>query len=127
MRDTHTRLKHRLQSLCMRLLTVLLLKFMRKKDGHFTMFTLYTLFSVFACDFHVSHCECGINHSLTLGGLLQSVSVCVSFRPSVCPSGNRGISERETWTYYQVGGMHGKIRFWSGEGRGNRRNGGLPR
>ena len=56
-------------------------------------------------------------------------SVCVCVRayvrpsvPSVCPPvflGNRGNSEHETWTYYQVGGMHGKVRFWSGEGRGN--------
>ena len=52
-----------------------------------------------------------------------SVRVCVCVCPSVRLStvflGNRGNSERETWTYYQVGGMHGKIRFWSGEGRGS--------
>ena len=64
------------------------------------------------------------------GGLLQSVClcVCVCVCVCVCPSGvrlstvflgNRDNSERETWTYYQVGGMHGKIRFWSGEGRGS--------
>ena len=42
--------------------------------------------------------------------------VCV--RPSVHRFlGNRSNSERETWTYYEVGGMHGKLRFWSGEGR----------
>ena len=55
----------------------------------------------------------------------RSVCVCVcvcvrvSFRLSTVFLGNRGNSERETWTYYQVGGMHGKIRFWSGEGRGS--------
>ena len=57
-------------------------------------------------------------------GLLQLV---VSVRLYTVFLGNRGNSERETWTYYQVGGMHGKIRFWSGEGRGSGRNGGLPR
>ena len=40
------------------------------------------------------------------------VCVCVCVRVSVRLStvflGNRGNSERETWTYYQVGGMHGK-------------------
>ena len=70
-------------------------------------------------------------------GLLQSVRVCVRVCVCVCvcPSvrlstvfhGNRGNSERETWTCYQVGGMHGTIRFWSGEGRGSWRNGRLPR
>ena len=70
-------------------------------------------------------------------GLLQSVCLCVcvcvrvSVRPSVRLSTvflcNRGNSERETWTYYQVGDMHGKIRFWSGEGRGSWGNGRLPR
>ena len=53
----------------------------------------------------------------------RSVCVCVCVCPSVRPStvflGNRGNSERETWTYYQVGGMQGKIKFWSGEGRGS--------
>ena len=44
--------------------------------------------------------------------LLISVCVCVS----TVFLGNRGNSEREMWTYYQVGGMHGKLRFWSGEG-----------
>ncbi|CAI8019766.1 hypothetical protein GBAR_LOCUS11854, partial [Geodia barretti] len=53
------------------------------------------------------------------------VSVCPSVRLSTVFLGNRGNSERETWTYYQVGGMHGKIRFWSGA-RGSWRNGGLP-
>ena len=55
-----------------------------------------------------------------------SVYVCVCLCVCVCPSvrlsvflGNRGNSERETWTYYQVGGMHGKIRFWSGKSRGS--------
>ena len=43
------------------------------------------------------------------------VCVCPSVRLSTVFLGNRGNSERETWTYYQVGGMHGKIRFWSGE------------
>ena len=37
------------------------------------------------------------------------VCVRVSFRLSTVFLGNRGNSERETWTYYQVGGMHGKI------------------
>ncbi|CAI8057668.1 hypothetical protein GBAR_LOCUS31419 [Geodia barretti] len=56
----------------------------------------------------------------------RSVCVCVCVRVSVRPSvrlssvflGNRGNSERETWTYFQLGGMHGKIRFWSGEAWG---------
>ena len=56
-------------------------------------------------------------------GLSVCVCVCACVLPSVRLStvflGNRGNSERETWTYYQVGGMHGKIRFWSGEGRGS--------
>ena len=39
------------------------------------------------------------------------VCVCPSVRLSTVFLGNRGNSERETWTYYQVGGMHGKIRF----------------
>ena len=43
--------------------------------------------------------------------------MCVCARVSTVFLGNRGNSERETWTYYQVGGMHGKIRFWSEEGR----------
>ena len=51
-----------------------------------------------------------------------SVCVCVCVRGSVRLStvflGNRGNSERQTWTYSgQLAGMHGKIRFWSGEGR----------
>ena len=57
----------------------------------------------------------------------RSVCVCVCVCPCVRVSvrlstvflGNRGNSERETWTYHQVGGMHGKLRFWSGEGRGS--------
>ena len=49
-----------------------------------------------------------------------SWSVCVCVRVSVRLSTvNLGNSERETWAYYQVGGMHGKLRFWSGEGRGS--------
>ena len=57
-------------------------------------------------------------------GLLQLVCLCVcvcarvSVRLSTVFLGNRGNSERETWTYFQLGGMHGKIIFWSGEGRG---------
>ena len=47
-----------------------------------------------------------------------SVCVCVCVRPSTVFLGNRGNSERETWTYYRVGGMHGKLRFWNGEDRG---------
>ena len=53
-------------------------------------------------------------------GLLQLVCLCVCVCPSARLStvflGNRGNSERETW---KVGGMHGKLRFWSGEGRGS--------
>ena len=45
------------------------------------------------------------------------VCVCPSVRLSSVFLGNRGNSERETWTYFQLGGMHGKIRFWSGEAR----------
>ena len=49
-------------------------------------------------------------------GLYVCVCVCVCVvRLSTVFLGNRGNSERETWTYYQVGGMYGKIRFWSGE------------
>ena len=88
-----------------------------------------------------AHARRGLKLLLTLAcahaqrGLLQLVCVyvclcvctCVCVRASVRLSvrlstvflGNRGNSERETWTYYQVGGMHGKIRFWSGEGRGS--------
>ena len=46
------------------------------------------------------------------------VCVRVSVRLSTVFLGNRGNSEREMWTYYRVGGMHGKIRFWNGEDRG---------
>ena len=56
----------------------------------------------------------------TRGIVCVCVCVCVCVRACVHPStvflGNRGNSEREMWTYYQ-GGMNGKIRFWSGEGR----------
>ena len=48
-----------------------------------------------------------------------SWSVCVSFRLSTVFLGNHGNSERETWAYYQVGDMHGNIRFWSEEGQGS--------
>ena len=39
-----------------------------------------------------------------------SLSVCVRMfvRPSTVFLGNHGSSEHETWTYYQVVGMHGK-------------------
>ena len=67
----------------------------------------------------------------TCAARVIAVGLCVCVRVSVRLStvylGNRGNSERETWTYYQVGGMHGKLRFWSREGRGSKRNGGLPR
>ena len=49
------------------------------------------------------------------------VCVRVSVRLSTVFLGNRGNSERETWNY-QVGGMHGKLRFWSEEGRESWRN-----
>ena len=43
----------------------------------------------------------------------ECVCVCVYVRVSVRLStvflGNRDSSERETWTYYQVGGMDGKL------------------
>ena len=86
-----------------------------------------------------AHARRGLKLLLTLAcahaqrGLLQLVFTCVCMCMCVCVRasvrlsvrlstvflGNRGNSERETWTYYQVGGMHGKIRFWSGEGRGS--------
>ena len=59
------------------------------------------------CDSHVTSLTLACVHAQR--GLLQSVCVCVC--PSVHLStvflGNRGNSECEMWTYYQVGGMHG--------------------
>ena len=56
-------------------------------------------------------------------GLCVCVCVCPSVRPSVRPSivflENGGSSERQTWTCYEVGGLHLKIRLWSEEAQGS--------
>ena len=47
-------------------------------------------------------------HSEGYCSLSVCVCVCMFVRPSTVFLGNRGSSEHETWTYYQVVGMHGK-------------------
>ena len=59
--------------------------------------------------------------------IVVGLCVCPSIRLSTVYLGNHGNSERETWIYYKVGGMHGKLRFWSEEGQGSWCNGRLPR
>ena len=56
--------------------------------------------------------------------IVVGLSVCVCVR--VCPSVHRfflvtaaTLCVKRGYIYYQVGGMHGKLRFWSGEGRGS--------
>ena len=41
----------------------------------------------------------------------DAVCLCACVRPSVCPPFFSVTAERETWTCFQVGGMHGKLRF----------------
>ena len=58
MRDTHTRHKQ-LQSMCMRLLRVLLPKFIRRKDRNvYPIDDIAINYFVFVCKFHVLYCEC---------------------------------------------------------------------
>ena len=59
------------------------------------------------------------NHEVQSANVLLGHRIRPSVRLSSVFLGNRGNSERETWTYFQLGGMHGKIRFWSGEARGS--------
>ena len=56
------------------------------------------------------------------------VCVCLSVRKSVSTVflDNRGSSELQTWIYFQVGCLDGKLRLWSGEAQGRRRADTLP-
>ena len=54
------------------------------------------------------------------------MSLRLSFRLSFVFLDNRGSSGLETWICYEVGGIDGKIRLWSGAARGSWRNGRLP-